>query len=191
MLTLSVSNSFAVIENCDFSTPADGDIDGTDLAQFIVHYAAIPPKTEADVNDSGAVNADDVGIDATSDMYPNLITDLLAQYGPAGHDQDDYLNIDGNPASTPVLDTLAQEGRRFSSAWADPFCSPTRAAIITGMYTAKTDVGTYDDAMSTNHTTFVQRLRGEAGYSTAIFGNWHLAGGWSEYNNAMPQNVGF
>ncbi len=81
---------------------------------------------------------------------------------------------------------------RFSNAWAQPFCSPTRATIITGMFIAKHNVKTFDEAMTTNHTTFVQRLHDEAGYSTAIFGKWHLAGGSdSTYTGAKPKQTGF
>ena len=50
----------------------------------------------------------------------------------------------------------------FSNAWAQPFCSPTRATVITGLFEDKTNVAAYDEPMSTSHTTFVQRLKDEA-----------------------------
>ena len=207
--------SHAAIRQCDFSDPKDLKIDGRDLARFAAHYAAA--ESAADVDGVGGVGpadvahfakffgtsrlpnilliiADDVGVDVVSDMYPGLIDDLLDKYGENGFDLNaDKLNrIDGTPASTPVLDSLSQQGLRFSNAWAQPFCSPTRATIITGMFIAKHNVKTFDEAMTTNHTTFVQRLHDEAGYSTAVFGKWHLAGGSSStYTGAKPKQTGF
>jgi len=122
------------------------------------------------------VIADDVGMDMTTHMYPGMIDDLVKKYGPSGLNHADYRKIDGKPASTPVLDTFAKQGMRFANIWAHPFCSPTRAAMLTGLFAAKTKVTTYADALSPNHTSFVRKLKDEAGYSTAIFGKWHMAG---------------
>ncbi|MFZ0448698.1 MAG: sulfatase-like hydrolase/transferase [Desulfatiglandaceae bacterium] len=213
-------SSHAAIRQCDFSNPKNHTVDGWDLSQFIANYGG--GGSDADVNRDGVVDskdvahfalffgksrlpnilliiADDVGLDMTTDMYDGLIADLLDQYGPGpgGLDHPSYSNINhgvenGRPASTPKLNTLAQQGMRFSNAWAQPFCSPTRASIITGMFATKTNVAAFDLPMTTNHTTFVQRLKDEANYSTAIFGKWHLAGGTSTgYNEAMPQMMGF
>ena len=119
---------------------------------------------------------DDFGVDVTSDMYPGLIDEIQKKYGPSGHNHPDYNVIKGAPASTPKLDKLAKEGMLFTNVWAHPFCSPTRAAILTGLFGKKTKVLTYADALSQNHNSFVQKLRDEGGYSTALFGKWHLAG---------------
>ncbi|MEJ2109947.1 MAG: sulfatase-like hydrolase/transferase [Acidobacteriota bacterium] len=138
--------------------------------------------------------ADDVGMDVTTDMYPGLIDDLVKQYGPSGHNHPDVAKIDSRPASTPVLDKFATQGMRFANVWAHPFCSPTRATIITGLYAAGTKVTTYADALSQKHDTFVQRLKDEAGYSTAIFGKWHLAGLPGrpvDYPGMKPKEAGF
>ncbi len=138
--------------------------------------------------------ADDVGMDVTTDMYPGLIDDLVKQYGPSGHNHPDYRKIDGRPASTPVLDKFARQGMKFANVWAHPFCSPTRATIITGLYAAKTKVTTYADALSQNHTTFVRKLKEDAGYSTAVFGKWHMAGLPGkpvDYPGMKPKEAGF
>ena len=105
IMTLFAVCSHAAIRQCDFSDPKDRDIDGSDLAQFIAHYSASPSDPKADVDGVGGVTpadvahfakffgksrlpnilliiADDVGMDVTTDMYPDLITDLLALYGP-------------------------------------------------------------------------------------------------------------
>ena len=59
--------------------------------------------------------SDDVGVDATADMYPHLIEDLTAQYGPKGLNHPNYRSIAGRPASTPVLAELARQGMVFTN----------------------------------------------------------------------------
>jgi len=139
--------------------------------------------------------ADDVGMDVTTGMYPGLTEDLLRQYGPEGLNHPDYRAIDGAPASTPVLDAFAEQSMVFSDAWAQPFCSPTRASLLTGLFVAKTDVATYADALSQNHDSFVKHLRDEGGYATGVFGKWHMAGlpdpNGPDYPGMKPKEAGF
>lgn len=138
--------------------------------------------------------ADDVGLDVTTDLYPGLIDELADQYGPAGHAHPDHEKIVGNPASTPVLEDLARGGVVFSNAWAEPFCSPTRASILTGLFAARTDVLTPADPLSQNHVSVAQLLKDDGGYSTAVFGKWHMAGvprGDVEYPGMKPLEAGF
>jgi arylsulfatase A-like enzyme len=140
------------------------------------------------------VIADDVGMDMMTDIYPGRIADLVKQYGPSGRNHPDYRKIEGKPASTPVLDQFAKQGMRFANIWAHPFCSPTRAAILTGVFAGKTKVTTYADALSPKHTSFVQKLKDEAGYRTAIFGKWHMAGLPGkpvDYPGMKPKQAGF
>jgi arylsulfatase A-like enzyme len=133
---------------------------------------------------------DDIGLDVTTDMYPGLIDKLVKQYGPSGHNHPKYEMIDGRPASTPTLNALAKAGMRFTQAWVNPFCSPTRAAIITGLYSARTGVLDYTDYLTQNHHTFVQDLKEKGGYSTAVFGKWHMAG-LGVYPGMKPKEAGF
>jgi arylsulfatase A-like enzyme len=140
------------------------------------------------------VITDDIGMDVMSNIYPGMIDNLAKKYGPSGHNHPDYRKIDGKPASTPVLDKFASQGMRFGNIWAHPFCSPTRAAILTGLFAAKTKVTTYADALSSKHTSFVQKLKDDAGYSTAIFGKWHMAGLPGkpvDYPGMKPKQAGF
>ena len=117
-------------------------------------------------------------------MYPGLIDQLLALYDPSYHD-----DIDGTPASTPKLNTLAQQGMRFRNAWAQPVCSPTRASIITGLFAAKHHVIDFNTPLHPNYDTFVQKLKNEAGYSTAAFGKWHLRYGWHQRRTAEAGGI--
>jgi arylsulfatase A-like enzyme len=140
------------------------------------------------------VIADDIGMDVMSNIYPGMIDNLGKKYGPSGLNHPDYRKIDGKPASTPVLNKFAGQGMRFGNIWAHPFCSPTRAAILTGLFAAKTKVTTYADPLSPKHTSFVQKLKDEAGYSTAIFGKWHMAGLPGkpvDYPGMKPKQAGF
>ena len=139
------------------------------------------------------VISDDVGLDVTTGMTPGMIDGLVEQYGPSGRNHPNYSAIAGSPASTPVLDTFAQQGMVFTNVWAHPFCSPTRASILTGLYSA-THVFTYADALSQNHTSFVNMLKEQGGYSTAVFGKWHMAGLPGQdvsYPGMKPKEAGF
>jgi uncharacterized sulfatase len=95
---------------------------------------------------------------------------------------------------TPHIDTLARDGLKFTAAYAAcPVCSPTRGALMTGQYPARTRI---TDFIAGNPFPF-QRLKqpewqkflplsvstlaeelAARGYATAHFGKWHLARGY-------------
>lgn len=85
----------------------------------------------------------------------------------------------GREIDTPRLDKLAAAGTVLESFYVQPVCSPTRAALMTGRYPMRygLQVGvirpwaTY--GLPLEERTLAQGLR-EAGYTTAIFGKWHL-----------------
>jgi arylsulfatase A len=93
---------------------------------------------------------------------------------------------------TPNIDRMAKEGRRFTSFYAAPVCSPSRAALMTGCYPKRSlpiphvlfpgnDVG-----LSPQEVTVAEVLKG-AGYKTGIIGKWHL-GDQAEF---LPLKQGF
>ncbi len=133
---------------------------------------------------------DDIGMDTTTQMHPGLIDELSTLYGPLGRNHPYYRRIAGRPASTPTLNTLAQQGIAFTQTWVQPYCSPTRASILTGLYAAKTRVFDYADSLSQTHETVARLLKNQAGYSTAIFGKWHVAG-LGYYPGMKPKQAGF
>ena len=138
--------------------------------------------------------ADDIGLDTTTGMAPGLIDSLVEQYGPSGHDHSNHEAIAGHPASTPVLDEFARDGMVFTNAWAQPFCSPTRASILTGLFSSRTNVLTPADPLSQNHLSFVEILKDEGNYSSAIIGKWHMAGvqgGADRFPGMKPLEAGF
>jgi arylsulfatase A-like enzyme len=79
---------------------------------------------------------------------------------------------------------------RFTQAWVNPFCSPTRASILTGLYAAKMGVLSYRDYLTQKQHSFVQDLKEKGGYSTAIIGKWHMAG-LGVYPGMKPKEAGF
>ena len=83
----------------------------------------------------------------------------------------------GNPIlKTPNIDRLYKEGVRFSDFHVSPTCSPTRCALMTGrheMHSGVTHTINERERMSLKATTVAQVLK-SAGYTTGIFGKWHL-----------------
>ena len=108
---------------------------------------------------------------------------------------------------TPATDSLAAEGVRFTTFYANaPECTPTRTALLTGRYQHRVgglecalgigNVGRYDDAIRLRQTndlglpaqeTSIARILKNAGYATAICGKWHL--GYEE--KFSPNHHGF
>jgi arylsulfatase A-like enzyme len=84
-----------------------------------------------------------------------------------------------DPAVTPTLDALAQDGVLFRNCWANPLCSPTRATIQTGRYSIQTGMGALLTASFGLPLTEVTVAEGldilDSGYSSAFFGKWHLS----------------
>src|SRR3954470_4379837 len=79
---------------------------------------------------------------------------------------------------TPNLDALAASGVRFTNGYVSgPYCSPTRAAVLTGRYQQKFghefNPGGGTQGMPVTETTIANRLK-DAGYATALVGKWHL-----------------
>ncbi len=84
--------------------------------------------------------------------------------------------------ATPNIDSIARNGVRCSSGYVSgPYCSPTRAGLLTGRYQTRfghefnpgakdKDVG---DGLPLEETTIADRFKA-AGYATGIVGKWHL-----------------
>ncbi|MBT3380117.1 MAG: sulfatase-like hydrolase/transferase [Lentisphaerae bacterium] len=75
---------------------------------------------------------------------------------------------------TPALDRIAKEGMRFEHALTpNSFCTPSRAAVLTGKYSHKNGVTRLNQEFDGSQQTFPKLLRA-AGYETSLFGKWHL-----------------
>ena len=77
---------------------------------------------------------------------------------------------------TPNMDAIAKQGAEFKQFIVNFNCSPTRASMLTGRDNYRTGVvGVTETShlMKSSEVT-IARLLSEAGYSTGIFGKWHL-----------------
>lgn len=75
---------------------------------------------------------------------------------------------------TPQLDRLARDGVRLDRFYANPICSVTRAALMTGLATIRTGVNN-SSGLDLKYRILPQIFH-DAGYQTWMFGKWHLGG---------------
>ena len=123
-------------------------------------------------------------------------------------------------AKTPNIDQLAEDGVRFTQAYAmGPECSPSRTSILTGRYPQRVgglecaigtgNVGRYDDAerLAGEHDLGLPADRARLapgmkaqGYATAVFGKWHMGyepkfspldQGFDEFTGFLGGNVSY
>ncbi len=93
--------------------------------------------------------------------------------------------------TTPHLDRLAREGRRFTDAHtASSLCTPSRYALLTGRYAWRGSLkqgvlqGYHPPLIEPGRPTVASLLR-ENGYTTAVFGKWHLGLDWVRTGAAL------
>ena len=101
---------------------------------------------------------------AASDR-PNIVFFLIDDIGT--HQIGCYGNKE---ISTPNMDSLAREGIRFTTAWAGPWCMPTRTLLMSGQYGFKSRNKLPGSIEPLSHA--MQKV----GYTTFLAGKWHLKG---------------
>jgi arylsulfatase len=109
---------------------------------------------------------------------PNVVVMLADDLGYSD------LGCYGSEIDTPNLDALATGGVRFTNFHVTPMCSPTRAALLTGVNPHRAGIGTvaHSDAgfpgyameLADDVATAAEVFR-DQGYSTFMVGKWHLA----------------
>jgi len=125
-------------------------------------------------------------LSAVPTKKPNIVFILCDDLGYGD------LGCYGSSIRTPNLDRLASEGIRctnFDSA--DPVCSPSRAALLTGRYPTRVGVPRVlfpqdQGGLDVGETTLANVAKGQ-GFKTACFGKWHL-GRPDQY---LPTSRGF
>jgi len=122
--------------------------------------------------------ADDLGSEA-SQLYPALYN----ANAPAAFGQ----------TPTPTLSALASRGVVFDNVWASPLCSPTRGAILSGLYGHNTGVTTVGNILPGSTTSIFELLAGSKStppYNMGVFGKWHLAGNGGNGMNHVVKETG-
>lgn len=124
---------------------------------------------------------------------PNLVVFFVDNFGNG-----DLGYFGSTLHRTPHVDRMAAEGTKFTSFYvASGVCTPSRAALITGCYPLRVNLhvsgsGTAvlravdKKGLHPDETTIAEVLK-QAGYTTAIFGKWHL-GDQPEF---LPTRQGF
>ena len=122
-----------------------------------------------------------------SPSTPNIVIIFADDLGYA-----DISPFGATAYKTPNLERLAREGRRFTSFYvAQPVCSASRAALLTGCYPnrlgiqgalgPKAQVG-----LHSNEVTIAEIVK-QKNYATATFGKWHLG----HHREFLPTRHGF
>jgi arylsulfatase A-like enzyme len=112
-----------------------------------------------------------------ADSRPNIIIIMADDMG--------YSDIGcyGGEIKTPNIDFLAKNGLRFSQFYNNSRCCPTRASLLTGLYSHQAGIGNmsfdqglegYRGYMKENTITLAELLK-SGGYNTGMVGKWHVA----------------
>lgn len=107
----------------------------------------------------------------------------------------------GSEIRTPHLDALAAGGVRMTQFYNTSRCCPTRAALLTGLYSHQAGIGlmegdrgtdAYRGILNRSCVTLAEAL-GEAGYGTYMAGKWHLTNQWKPEGpkDSWPLGRGF
>lgn len=113
---------------------------------------------------------------AAEPRKPNIVVILVDDMGFSD------IGCYGSEIQTPNLDSLAAGGLRFTQFYNTARCCPTRAALLTGLYSHQAGMGGmvveggvegYQGDLNGKCVTIADVLR-SAGYSTYMTGKWHL-----------------
>ena len=127
------------------------------------------------------------GGEASSAQLPNFIIIFCDDMGYA-----DIGPFGATGYSTPNLNRMAKEGIKFTNFYVGrSFCSPSRAALLTGCIPTRVGVGgnfgpKSKTGLSLKEMTIAEVLK-QKGYTTACFGKWHLG----HLPKFLPPNQGF
>ena len=123
------------------------------LLALMLHLHAADPNSKPNIV---IILADDLGIEC------------LKPYGGISH-------------KTPNIDQLARQGMRFTRCFSNPYCSPSRASLLTGRYPFKNGLKTVLHSrtqenlyLRPDQPSFARQLK-QAGYATGLAGKWHLS----------------
>jgi arylsulfatase A-like enzyme len=110
---------------------------------------------------------------------------LLILLDDAGYS--DVAGFGRNDAPTPNIQSIAQEGVRFTRHYADSTCKPARLALLTGRESARLAQSPDFRGISSDVVTLADALKAQ-GYHTAHIGKWHLG---DTVRQSWPDQQGF
>jgi arylsulfatase len=121
---------------------------------------------------------------AYSQSRPNIVLIFPDNLGIG--ELSSYGGVRGVP--TPNIDKIGTEGIRLTNFNVEYSCTPSRIALLTGRYAARTGDDYY--AGTTLWENTIAELLKSAGYATALFGKWDL-GSENWLGKREPTNQGF
>ena len=123
---------------------------------------------------------------AATSAKPNIVLIFIDDMGYA-----DIGPFGNKTLRTPHLNKLASEGMKFTSFYATPVCSMSRACLMTGCYNARVSIPGVLFPQNTiglhsSEVTLPEILK-PFGYATMMIGKWHLG----HYPEFLPTRQGF
>ena len=159
--------------------------------QFDTPYYELEKKHAAEwAKQDEAIDAKLAALEKKFGKKPNIIYVLTDDVGWGTLGCYGGGKICGMP--TPALDEMARQGMKLLSAYAEPSCTPTRLALLTGRQPPRTGVnvvlwpGQKEGLVANEYT--IAELLSDAGYDTAMWGKWHVGDAREEHH---PHNQGF
>jgi arylsulfatase len=121
-----------------------------------------------------------------AEQKPNIVFILVDNVGWGA------FGVYGGTVPTPQIDKLASEGIRFNNYNVEVQCTPTRSAIMTGRHPVRSGTtsvpwpGQGEAGLAPWEYT-IAKLLSDAGYSTALYGKWHLG----DVQGRLPNDQGY
>ncbi|MEM1158696.1 MAG: sulfatase [Verrucomicrobiota bacterium] len=160
----------------------------TRISFFILSGLVIVSCT-SDTSTSSEIQpaADQVVVDRIDHLKPRHVVFILTD-----DHRYDAMGFLGHPfLKTPHLDSMAANGVYLKNAMVTTsLCSPSRASILTGLYTHKHRVIDNNRAVPKGTRYFPEWLQ-QAGYTTGYFGKWHMGGGSDDPRPGFDKWVSF
>jgi len=127
---------------------------------------------------------------ASADEKPNIVLVLMDNFGWG--EIGAYGGGVMRGAATPNIDSIAAEGMQLMNYNVEAECTPSRASLMTGRYGIRTRQRTEGSPRGvwygiTQWEVTLPEMLSDAGYSTALFGKWHLGDTEGRY----PTDQGF
>ena len=134
-----------------------------------------------------AIAADKLAIERVPEAKPRNVVFILTD-----DHRYDAMGFMGHPfLKTPHLDSMARNGVHLKNAFVTTsLCSPSRASILTGLYTHKHRVIDNNQLVPDGTVFFPQHLQ-KAGYETAYIGKWHMGGSTDQPRPGFDHWVSF